>query len=186
MKKQILLLVFSFVCMKMVAQTVTLGIHQNYIPVITQHGDTLVSSKSEGNQWYKNDVVIVGATGQIYICTEAAYYKVVVTYAPTGCSSSSEKYDVKTALESIKADFSYKVYPNPSNGMFNLQFVSDITGKVQLELYACDGKLIIKNQVESGNGNQIVTFGDSGLVKGVYNLRIRTSTGVANKLIVVQ
>jgi len=82
----------------MVAQTVTLRTQQTYIPIIIQHGDTLVSSISEGNQWYKNDVAIKDATGQTYIWKETANYSVVVTYATTGCSSSSERLSIKTAL----------------------------------------------------------------------------------------
>lgn len=186
MKQQILLTLFSFFCLTMTGQTVTLGTHQNYIPVITQHGDTLISSVATGNQWYKNDAAIEGATGQSYICTETAVYKVVVTYAVTGCSSSSEKYNVKTALRYINADILCKVYPNPNNGMFNLQFDSANMGKVQLELYSCDGKLMMKNQIESVAEKQLVPFGNTGLVKGVYLLRINTDTVVANQLIIVQ
>lgn len=186
MKQLILLTAIGFICLTMKAQTVSLGTHQNYIPIITQHGDTLVSSIADGNQWYKNDVAIEGATAQSYICTETANYKVVATYAATGCRSSSEKYDFKTALSNINPDFYYKVYPNPCNGLFNIQFDAEITGGVQFELYYIDGRLVMTNRLESIAGKQIVPFGDSGLVKGVYSLRIRTSKGIVNHLIVLQ
>lgn len=170
----------------MTAQTVTLGTHQSYIPVITQHGDTLVSSIIEGNQWYKNDVAIDGATGQTYVCTETANYKVVVTYATNGCSSSSEKYNIKTALSYINADLICKVYPNPSKGQFNLVFGSDVSGSIQLELLTIDGKSVQKSQLEDISKSHDFSFGDSHLAKGTYTLRIRTNAGIVNRLIIVQ
>jgi len=186
MKQQILLTLFSFFCLIMTAQTVTLGVHQVYIPVITQHGDTLISSITEGNQWYKNDVAISGATGQTYVYTETANYSVVVTYASTGCSSSSEKLNIKTALPAVNADLACKIFPNPSNGQFNVALISDVSGTIQLELLTIDGKLIQKRRIEAITLRQVIPFGDSGLVKGIYTLRIHTNTGIVNRLIIVQ
>lgn len=187
MKNKILLLIlFSCLCLTIAAKTVTLGVHQDYIPVITQQGDTLVSSIAEGNQWYKNDVAIDGATGQTFVCKETADYSVVVTYASTGCSSSSEKFSIKTALTLVNANLALKVYPNPSNGQFNVALSSEVTGTIQLELFTIDGKLIIERQQETFVESKIIPFGDSGLVKGIYTLRIYTATGIINRLIIVQ
>lgn len=185
-KKQILLTLFSCLCLTTSAQTLTLGVHQNYIPVITQHGDTLVSSIVEGNQWYKNNVAIEGATGQMLVCKEAATYKVMVIYAATGCNSSSEKFGIITALPLVNADLACKVYPNPSSGLFNLIFGSEILGTIQLKLLTIDGKLIMKHQLEDISKTQIIPFGDSGLAKGTYTLSIHTNAGIVNRLIIVQ
>lgn len=186
MRQQILITVFSFICLVMTAQTVMLGTHQTYIPVITQHGDTLFSSVAQGNQWYKNDVAIDGATDQTYVCTESANYKVVVTYLSNGCSSSSEKYNIETALSYINIDPVCKVYPNPSKGQFILVFGSDVSGRIQLELLTIDGKLVQKSQLEDISQDYDFSFGDSQLAKGTYTLRIRTNAGIVNRLIIVQ
>ena len=47
---------------------------------------TLSSSSATGNQWYINDVVIVGATDQTYNATTSGLYTVVVT--SNGCPSA--------------------------------------------------------------------------------------------------
>ncbi len=47
---------------------------------------TLTSDASTGNQWYKNNVLIVGATTQNYIASTSGNYTVVVTNA-SGCAS---------------------------------------------------------------------------------------------------
>jgi hypothetical protein len=48
---------------------------------------TLTSSASSGNQWYKNGVLINGATSNTYGATTAGVYTVVVT--ASGCSSTA-------------------------------------------------------------------------------------------------
>ncbi|MCX2486787.1 PKD-like domain-containing protein, partial [Pedobacter sp. MR2016-24] len=53
----------------------------------------LTSSSATGNQWYKNDVLITGATDAKYIVTEAGSYKVVFTNG-SGCSASSASTDI--------------------------------------------------------------------------------------------
>lgn len=186
MKKQILLTLSSFFCLTMAAQTVTLGAHQAYIPVISQHGDTLLSTIAEGNQWYKNDIIIEGATGQAFIFKETANYNVVVTYSSSGCSSSSEKLNIKTALPIVKENIACKVYPNPNNGQFNVVLNASVRGEIQFELLTIDGKLIMKCKQEAITDRQIVSFGNSNLARGFYTLRINTNTSIENRLIIVQ
>lgn len=58
-------------------------------PTITQNGLTLTSSSTTNNQWYFNDELIPGATGQTYQCTQQGWYAVVVSNT-NGCSSYAE------------------------------------------------------------------------------------------------
>ena len=58
------------------------------VPIISQNDAVLTSSSATGNQWYLNDTLIVGATGQTYICTQNGQYTVTVTNT-AGCSSTS-------------------------------------------------------------------------------------------------
>lgn len=170
----------------MTAQSVMLGTHQTYIPTITQHGDTLVSSIVNGNQWYKNDVAIEGATGQTYIYTEIADYSVVVTYAAGGCGSSSEKLNIRTnASTVVKNHIECNVFPNPNNGVINLIFNKQLPETVQLELFTIDGKIVCKDIIRSVTENQVITFGSSNLPNGIYTLLIKTGKIVLNRLIIV-
>jgi len=54
-------------------------------PAITKNGNTLTSSATSGNQWFKDSVVISGATGQSYTTTANGLYTVKVTL--NGCTS---------------------------------------------------------------------------------------------------
>ncbi len=60
-------------------------------PVITQEGDTLVSSSPTGNQWLDSaGTPIPGATEQRFVPSQSGYYRVRVTR--DGCSAESEPY----------------------------------------------------------------------------------------------
>jgi len=60
-------------------------------PVITQQGDTLISSSPEGNQWLDSaGVPIPGATEQRFVPPRSGEYRVRVTIE--GCSSESEPF----------------------------------------------------------------------------------------------
>lgn len=185
MRKLSFLMIFVLLCLSATAQIVSLDTNQDYIPVISQRGDTLVSSISTGNQWYKNDVIIEGATEQIYICKESASYKVVVSYA-SGCFSSSEKQHVTTALLPVFNNLSVKIYPNPTNGIFNIALDAEVPGMVYFELFSIEGKLILRHQLDCVVKGQIIPFGNSDMVKGIYTLRMHTEYGNLNRLLVVQ
>ena len=62
------------------------------VPTINKSGNVLTSGYSNGNQWYRNDTLINGATQQTYILPEILYkqcYRVIVSNN-SGCSSSSD------------------------------------------------------------------------------------------------
>jgi hypothetical protein len=66
-------------------------------PTIEQAGGKLISSSSNGNQWFHNDTLIQGATQQILIPLYMdGYYQVQVTSANSCVSEFSEKYDYNT------------------------------------------------------------------------------------------
>ncbi|MDX9747059.1 MAG: T9SS type A sorting domain-containing protein [Paludibacter sp.] len=187
MRLQFSLILISTLNFYICAQTVTLAVHQNYIPVITQHEDTLRSSISLGNQWYKNDVAIEGATGQTYVYKEPAIYKVTVTYENPNCSTSSESLDIKTALDPVfKGDINYKIFPNPNHGRFNVYTSTLSSGLIHLELFTIDGKLIMHHKQYIFSNSQTIPFGNDNLEVGLYTLRIHTISCIVNQLIIVQ
>ena len=62
------------------------------VPTINSSGNVLTSSYTDGNQWYRNDTLIDGATQQTYTLPEINYrqcYKVIETNS-SWCSSSSD------------------------------------------------------------------------------------------------
>jgi hypothetical protein len=88
-------------------------------PTITVSGDTLTSSSSANNQWYRNDTIIAGATGQTYVTNNTAgTYYVVVTNPENGCSAASATVSGIKQLSANNEQLS--IYPNPSSGELNI------------------------------------------------------------------
>jgi hypothetical protein len=105
-------------------------------PVVTVNGSVLTSSATSGNQWYYNSNPIAGATSQTYTVTNnTGYYWCVVTL--NGCSSavSNKIWMVITGQEEMQGS-SFKVYPVPNNGTFNISITTTRVTKYTLAIYS--------------------------------------------------
>ncbi len=148
-------------------------------PSVTQVGLVLTSSATSGNQWYKDGVLIAGAVNRNLTVTSNGVYTVVVIF--TGCSSAASSGVTITTL-GIKNDQEIKaaLFPNPSNGIFNLTLpegqtyeitVSDLTGKVILNQTANEAK----TQLNVGNA-----------AKGIYLLKLVSDGKTATRKLIVE
>ncbi|MDP4186955.1 MAG: T9SS type A sorting domain-containing protein [Bacteroidota bacterium] len=187
MKVYVIILLFNFFCFYGVSQEITLGIHQNYIPVISQKADTLTSSISSGNQWFKNGVEIEGGNKQDLIITQSGNYMVLVTYPNSGCNSSSETfYATKTSVPNLQTEIiTCKIFPNPNNGLFKIEIESEQSGQLILKLITLNGQTVVKEKMAHLSGIQTIQFGKAGLTKGTYLLQIMLGLkSISQKLII--
>lgn len=78
MKKHLIALFLSFICLTATAQKVTIAIHQDYlvpdIPQITQNSDTLRSSSPIVNQWLKDGMELPGENNQNLVVASSGNY----------------------------------------------------------------------------------------------------------------
>lgn len=102
-------------------------------PVITPNSDTsfcegssvtLTSSLPSGNQWYKNDVLINGATGQSFVVTEGGIYKVVNTQGACGAAADSVSITVFPKPQ-LGGDTTVKLFCPGNTTNLNLIFNTD-------------------------------------------------------------
>jgi len=92
-------------------------------------------------QWYRNGVLITGATSSILDETGGGAYTVVVTDAG-GCSDTSLAYTVggpSTGVNNQNAAQQIKVYPNPATAVVHI----DAPVKVNISVLSIDGKVLI-------------------------------------------
>ncbi len=90
------------------------------VPTISVFGNTLVSSAATGNQWYRNNLIIPGATAQAYTITQSGFYAVENTQF--GCTVvSNDTLILLSDVEEMTASGDWMIYPNPGDGYFNLQ-----------------------------------------------------------------
>lgn len=73
-----------------------------------------------------------------------------------------------------KSDFQFSIYPNPNNGVFN---INNSSSKAEMFVYDNSGKLV--QQVVLAEGIQKLSF--ENLPKGIYFIQITTDSGVYNQ-----
>ncbi|MFI5149173.1 MAG: T9SS type A sorting domain-containing protein [Bacteroidia bacterium] len=150
-------------------------------PIITQHGDTLFSSISSGNQWYLGSTAIAGATGSYVVMNGTGAYSVHVTDA-NGCKGTSNI--ILGINENSPLENAMSVYPNPNNGLFTLSLtlndhaeyllrITDVAGRMVYE-----EKLVVNGPLE--HAIDLNTFG-----KGMYLLELSGLKGRAVKKLIV-
>lgn len=107
-------------------------------PLVTIEWPVLQSSISEGNQWYFQDTLIAGATGQTYEATEPGWYWSVVTVL--GCSSDSSNHVYVDGTDPGKIDPGIKVYPVPNDGKFTVSISLLSPETFNISIYNCLGE----------------------------------------------
>jgi Secretion system C-terminal sorting domain len=120
------------------------------VPTFAYDNGILRSTAADEYQWYFNQEEINGATEREYTPTENGKYFVEV-FNEAGCSEFSEESDiVVVSVEDQESLFS--IYPNPSEGIFNIQY-SDRKNKIKgYEVYDMQGIKII-SRVNTSNDN---------------------------------
>jgi len=158
-------------------------------PTITKVKSDLVSSYATGNQWYKNNVLIPGATSQKFNPTKtgSGFYSVKVQqsecYSPF--SNPIKIGSVKAApatgiwAASVKEMQSLQLFPNPARGVLNIQ---GLPGRATLELLHVTGARVFTKTVS----NEQDRIDISRLSPGVYLavIRVEGYPSTTHKLVV--
>jgi hypothetical protein len=147
-------------------------------PEITQSGYMLVSSSTEGNQWYDSNGMIPGATAQSYTPTATDNYYVIVTSA-LGCQSepSETYYFIYTGLVEFSEEQKVNIYPNPFEKQFTLDYSLNSRSDVRIYLYNAYGQLLTRIEEDQAKlaGNYRLKIDADRFNAGIYYLKIETS-----------
>ncbi|HSH53044.1 MAG TPA: T9SS type A sorting domain-containing protein, partial [Bacteroidales bacterium] len=144
-------------------------------PLFTVEENTLTSSSAINNQWYLNNVPIPEATQKTYTIETNGEYAVAVTNF-AGCTVFSDKQYLVVSSnsdhleETIQEQTEIKIYPNPNQGEFAIEIVSDKTQfkKYFYKVLDVTGSLIDEGTLQS-NLTQIKLKNSSA---GIYFLQI--------------
>ncbi|HEY4149431.1 MAG TPA: T9SS type A sorting domain-containing protein, partial [Chitinophagaceae bacterium] len=142
-------------------------------PVITQVGDSLVSSIATGIQWYLNGSIINGATSQKYKPVQSGNYQAGITAG--SCTSYSNTLNV-TATATVDVNgvaIGLTVAPNPSSGVFNVSFAVTTRDDLKIDVMNMVGQTIYSQTYPGfiGTFNNSLNIGT--VAAGVYILRIQ-------------
>jgi PKD repeat protein len=151
-------------------------------PAITQTGNTLASSISGTSyQWYLNGILQTQYTTQFITITsmENGSWWVIVTNS-FNCSATSPWFTPSAlGIGELSNNSTFKIYPNPTNGIFNLQ----ISQTENIEIKICD--VYGKNIYQNNNAASTIQIDLSSQASGVYFISIQTKGGVVTKKILV-
>lgn len=96
------------------------------------------------------------------------------------CGSDSSTLEVTPNIwgtDGLKEALSYRVYPNPTDGLLNIEFEANDAEQVSLKVYNLTGQVVSTSSV---NTNTIQTIDLSALASGTYILEV-TLDGVVSQ-----
>jgi predicted dienelactone hydrolase len=145
-------------------------------PVITSNGTLLTcTTVAASYQWYVNNTLIPGATGNTYNATANGNYYCGVSYAYTNCLYNSNTETVTaTGIRSMISQNSFAVFPNPATDKLTVSYVAEAGSLVNFELYDVTGRLVL-NVTEASPAATAVRkeISIENIERGTYLLQIR-------------
>ena len=79
-----------------------------------------------------------------------------------------------------------KIYPNPSDDIFNIDFVSNESQDFNIKVFNVLGEEIFKQYLSQFSGRYIQQVDLTNSSKGVYLLELETDLGVINKKLIIR
>jgi hypothetical protein len=160
-------------------------------PMISQDATTsylLVDSASVDTssmiQWFHEGAAISGANNYSHFPDVIGYYHVMVTDS-NGCMVTSDSVNVMTVDVKELASNSIFVSPNPTEGVFTVNYSSTATGTVTVTLVNVRGQVIMSEQIGQFSGKVTRTYDISGNDAGVYFLHVASEKGATVHKVVV-
>ncbi len=130
-------------------------------------GATYIWSTGETTQTIEVDTTGVGI-GTVTIMVEVI--------DPFTCSNTDEltvQFDDCTGISDIEEQWSVQVYPNPTNGIFNIDMKTLSNSPVNLLMYDAYGKEVYRSDNVSIQGYKSLSIDLNNISEGIYLLNIR-------------
>lgn len=148
-------------------------------PVLSVFGSDIFSSGCCGNQWYKEGVLIPGATGSVYRPPVTAHYYDIVTV--NGCSSdtSNEVYYLMAGVPQLLSD-RFTVEPNPASDQVIVSGKEGTAPIEEIKIYSASGQQVARLVYSPLKNEKICKINTQNLSPGLYFLSVRSKseTGV--------
>ena len=126
-------------------------------------------------QWVDCDedyAPVVNATERSYTPVRSGNYGVILSYPP--CSDTTVCIQVIVTHAFNENEHLCLIYPNPATSKLYVQFPDGLTGNVILTIYDIHGRDLYNRALVIGE-REFIELDVSGLVEGVYSLRIRSA-----------
>ena len=113
------------------------------------------------------------------------------TYSPSftivpSLALSVFKNTAASVDNSVSAEATINVFPNPSHDLVNLSFLMDKASDVVVSITDLSGKLLYSNSIKAVSGNNSIPVDVNAIAKGVYVLHISSDFVNATRRIVIE
>jgi hypothetical protein len=157
----------------------TIELNLSIVPLdtnVTKLNNTLTALDSLATyQWVDCDedyAPVVNATQRSYTPVRSGNYGVILSSPP--CSDTTVCIQVIVTHAFNENEHLCLIYPNPATSKLYVQFPGGLTGNVILTIYDIHGRDLYNRALVIGE-REFIELDVSGLVEGVYSLRIRSA-----------
>jgi photosystem II stability/assembly factor-like uncharacterized protein len=142
----------------------------------------LFESDDNGETWHYADNGLPAASiWQMFIQDNNI---IVATHGRGLWSLDLNMVDIKENVASA-SDFSPKVYPNPCNGIFNIEIENDYTGELRFKLFDASGRQVAAFRSNKTAFSYKSSFNASALETGTYILHTTMGTKTSTKKLII-
>lgn len=141
-------------------------------PAVTLNGKVLTSSAATNNQWYVNDSLLVGHTGQTDTVSIPGLYYTVVADPATGCQLTSNKVTYTPSGGDPNDAIGLKLWPVPAKYYVNLLFFMSSSANTSVSLVDMLGKRVFEEDYADFSGLYSKQISTGTLPSGIYTLQI--------------
>lgn len=156
-------------------------------PVITEHtsNDTLFSSVTGTSyEWYKNGTPVATTSVPYYKPSSNGNYTLsITTNSCTSDVSAAFPFITTAVINNKSSDVSFNIFPNPSNGIFEISLLSKTNTKYNLLISDITGRCIFKDEINANAGSNLKEIVIPNFSTGIYLLSVSGNNGTASALI---
>nr|NQU91782.1 S8 family serine peptidase [Bacteroidota bacterium] len=77
------------------------------------------------------------------------------------------------------------LYPNPANNAINIEYISNVSGNINVTITSTSGQMVYTSQNNTSKGKFTHAIDISNLPDGIYVVKVNTPNGVATKKLIV-
>jgi hypothetical protein len=153
-------------------------------PSITRQGDSLIATKAQRYQWYRNGLLLTGETNQWIVAKQDGSYSVQVFDNDNDCGAISNPMDVVLAVEAVPEARHIELYPDPHSGIFTLNL--HCCAGMETSIYITDllGRIIYRASEHPMLSGQRILIDMTSQPAGLYFVHVSTGAFSITRTIV--
>ncbi len=147
------------------------------------------STNSDDFTWNFGDGNTSTEQSPVYDYDSHGTYNLSLTASANSCEDAIAEQSLTLNLLSVNdvfADNYVTVYPNPSNGKFQIKFVSSDYNEIKVNIINSIGQQVFSEQIEKTNKEEITSIDLTNLAKGIYQMKIIAGDNISVRQIIIQ